>query len=391
MKNPEPLEDKTLPVAPLKIVPLVGCESMAESLNAHIKKTRKRMCKNNPQLEMIPGYLSDTYLSYPEINRHGTGEGSIKLSESLRGSDLFILSDITNPTGTYSIFGKTNHMSPDNHFQDIKRLISATNGNTVRINVVMPFLYEGRQHKRTGRESLDCAMMLRELSDYGVSEIITFDAHDPSVQNSIPLRTFDNFMPTYQFVRALFKYVPDFSTDPDELMIISPDEGAMSRAVYLSNMLGVDIGLFYKRRDYSKVVDGRNPIVAHEYLGDHLAGRDCIVIDDMIASGGSMLDLLKQLKARGARRIFICATYGLFTKGLEEFDKYYEAGILTKLITTNLVYQSPELLSRPYYATADMHRYLANIIDTLNRNVSAESIRKTSHKIREILKREIIS
>ena len=387
MSKSDNLVEIKIPVAPLKIAYLSGCEKIAKAVDKHIISIRKRMAKNNPRLESVPGYLASSYLVKPIINRMGTGEGTVKLEDSLRGTDLFIISDITNSNETYSIFGRTNHISPDNHFQDIKRLISATNGNTHRVSVIMPFLYEGRQHKKTGRESLDCAVALQELRDYGVSDIITFDAHDPSVQNSIPLRTFDNFFPTYQFVSTLLKAVPDIEIDNEKLIIISPDEGAISRSIYFSNVLGVDIGLFYKRRDYSQIVNGKNPIVAHEYLGDKIEGKDAIVIDDMIASGGSMIDVCKQIKAKGAKRVFICCTFGLFTEGLGVFDKAYEEGLFNKVITTNLVYQKPELLERSYYQTADMYRYLANIVDVINKNISTDNLKGTRRKIESVLER----
>ena len=363
---------------------------MAHAVDHSILSTRKRLVHDYPSLAEVPGFLPETFLLKPNFRRFGTGEGGVSLGESIRGTDFFILADVTNSSPTYKVFGKTNHMSPDNHFQDIKRVISATQGTPNRVCVVMPFLYEGRQHKRSGRESLDCALALKELSDYGVSEIITFDAHDPSVQNAVPLRTFDNYMPTYQFVRALVKSVPDIKLDNDHLIVISPDEGAMSRSVYLSEMLGVDIGVFYKRRDYSRVVGGKNPIVAHEYLGNSIVGKDAVVIDDMISSGGSMLDVCKQLKEKGVNRVFICTTFGLFTDGLDAFDRYYEQGYFTKLITTNLVYRTQELLKRPYYETANMYQYMANIIDTLNHNDTSDKVRGTTTKISRIIEQHML-
>ena len=389
MPEYDPISEKTPPFAPLKIVYLTGCAQMARAVDHTNLSTRKRISSQYPSLLEVQGYLPESLLVKPDFRRFGTGEGGVSLGESLRGTDLFILVDVTNASPTYKVFGKTNHMSPDNHFQDIKRVISAVQGTANRVNVVMPFLYEGRQHKRSGRESLDCAIALKELQSYGVSEVITFDAHDPSVQNAVPLRTFDNYMPTYQFVRALVKSVPDIKLDNDHLIVISPDEGAMSRSVYLSEMLGVDIGVFYKRRDYSRVVGGKNPIVAHEYLGNSIVGKDAVVIDDMISSGGSMLDVCKQLKEKGVNRVFICTTFGLFTDGLELFDRYYEQGYFTKLITTNLVYRSPELLKREYYETANMYQYMANIIDTLNHNDTSEKIRGTSTRISRIVEQHM--
>ena len=383
----EGFQEMASPVAPLKIAYLPGTYQMAKAVDKSIHHARVRSGAKDPELLQSPGYLRDSYLIKPVIERFGTGEGKISIPGSIRGSDLFILSDVTNHSLTYKVFGRTNHMSPDNHFQDIKRLISATNGTAHRICLVMPFLYEGRQHKRSGRESLDCAVALRELANYGVNEIISFDAHDPSVQNATPLLTFDNFMPTYQFVRALVKSFPDISLSKEDLIVISPDEGAVPRAMYLSNLLSVDIGVFYKRRDYSRIENGKNPIVAHEYLGDNLVGKDAIVIDDMISSGGSMLDVCSKLKDRGAKRVFICSTYGLFTDGLDLFDKAYEEGLFDKVITTNLIYRPKELIKREYYETANMYKYLANIIDTLNHDVATEKIKSTTRKITNMLER----
>ena len=329
MPNIELLE-KSMPVAPIRIAAL-GCRELAEEVDRKLVKFRNELVERK-QLSVIPqGYSEESFIVECECPRFGTGEGKGYIKESVRGTDLYIMVDVTNYSESYTVCGHENHMSPDNHFQDLKRIISAATGKAHRINVIMPFLYEGRQHRRTKRESLDCALALKELSDMGVSNIITFDAHDPRVQNSIPLNGFDNFFPTYQFLKALIKSVPDLRVDNDHLMIISPDEGAMSRAVYFSNILGVDMGMFYKRRDYSTIVNGKNPIVAHEFLGDSVEGKDVVVIDDMISSGGSMLDVAKQLKERNAKRVFVCTTYGLFTDGLDKFDEYYEKGWLNPL------------------------------------------------------------
>ena len=303
----------------------------------------------------------------------------------MRGADLYILVDVCNHSLTYSLCGYSNYMSPDNHYQDLKRIISAATGKAKRINVVMPFLYEGRQHKRTKRESLDCSLALQELIDMGVSNIITFDAHDPRVQNAIPLHGFDTFMPTYQFLKVLTREVPDFHIDNDHLMIISPDEGAMSRAVYFSNILGVDMGMFYKRRDYSRIVNGKNPIVAHEFLGDSVEDKDVIIVDDMISSGESMLDVAKKMKERKARRVFVCTTFGLFTDGFQKFDEYYEKGYITKVVTTNLNYRDPELLTKPYYAEADMTSFLAMIIEQLNHDNTLSKMESPTNKINSLL------
>lgn len=307
------------------------------------------------------------------------------IHESVRGSDLFVMVDVCNYSLTYSVNGHLNHMSPDDHYQDLKRIISAATGKAHRINVIMPFLYESRQHKRTKRESLDCALGLEELIDMGVSNILTFDAHDPRVQNSIPLKGFDNFSPAYQFMKALFRAESDLKVDKDHLMIISPDEGAMHRAVYFSNVLGVDMGMFYKRRDYSTVVNGKNPIVAHEFLGDDVSGKDVIILDDMISSGESMLDVAKQLKDRHANRVFICTTFGLFTEGLGKFDEYYEKGYIDRVITTNLTYLPAEASEKPYFVVADMSKFLALIIDSLNHDISIGSVLNPTDKIHRLL------
>ncbi|MGN0362777.1 MAG: ribose-phosphate pyrophosphokinase [Bilifractor sp.] len=374
-------------VAPLKLIALPGCEEMANTINKYLVQFRQEISEQNSAKKDSYGYATDNYIINVDLPRFGSGEGKGVISESIRGVDLFILVDVCNYSVTYSEFGCTNHMSPDDHFQNLKRVIAAANGKAHRISVIMPFLYEGRQHKRTGRESLDCALALQELVDYGVTNILTFDAHDPRVMNSIPLHGFDNFFPTYQFLKALLKTESDLQISNEHLMIISPDEGAMSRAIYFSNVLGVDMGMFYKRRDYSRIVNGKNPIVAHEFLGDSVEGKDCIVIDDMISSGGSMLDVAAQLKSRGARNVYVCCTFGLFTDGLSKFDEYYEKGLIKKVITTNLIYQTPELLSRPWYSTAKMGKYVASIIDTLNHDVSINKVRDNTLKINKLLKR----
>ena len=384
MPNIELLE-KSTPTAPIRIVALAGCQDLAKEVDKKLVKFRKELVAKKKPSQIPQGYSLPSFLVDSEIIRFGTGEGKGYIKESVRGTDLFIMVDITNYSLTYKVCGHENHMSPDNHYQDLKRIIAAATGKAHRINVVMPFLYEGRQHKRSKRESLDCAMALQELVSMGVSNIITFDAHDPRVQNAIPLSGFDNFMPTYQFLKALLRSVPDLQIDNEHLMIISPDEGAMARAVYFSNILGVDMGMFYKRRDYSTVVNGKNPIVAHEFLGDSVAGKDVIVIDDMISSGESMLDVAKQLKDRNANRVFVCTTFGLFTDGLKKFDEYYEKGYIHKVITTDLNYHTPELLDRPYYEPAAMGKYLASIMDTLNHDVSVEKVRSTTSKITKLL------
>lgn len=309
------------------------------------------------------------------------------MEESVRGTDIYAMVDVTNYSLTYKVSGFTNHMSPDDHYQDLKRIIGATVSTAHRVNVIMPFLYEGRQHKRTHRESLDCAMMLEELVNMGVQNIITFDAHDPRVQNAIPLSGFDNFMPTYQFVKALFKHDQTLHIDKDNFMVISPDEGAMNRAVYLANNLGVDMGMFYKRRDYSKVINGRNPIVAHEFLGSSVEGKTVLIIDDMISSGESMLDTAKELKERKAKKVIVCCTFGLFTNGLEKFDEFYAKGYIDCVITTNLNYRVPELFTKDWYVEADMSKYIAAIINSLNHNASIGNSLSPTEKIQKIIRK----
>ena len=386
MPNIELLE-KSTPVAPVRIAALAGCQDLANEVDKKLVKFRKELVAKKKPSQIPQGYSLPSFLVDSEIIRFGTGEGKGHIKESVRGADLFIMVDITNYSLTYKVCGHENHMSPDNHFQDLKRIISAATGKAHRINVIMPFLYEGRQHRRTKRESMDCALMLQELRDMGVSNFITFDAHDPRVQNSIPLNGFDNFFPTYQFLKALVKEVKDFKLDNDHLMIISPDEGAMSRAVYFSNILGVDMGMFYKRRDYSTIIDGRNPIVAHEFLGADVKGKDMIIIDDMISSGESMLEVAKLLKDREARNIYMCSTFGLFTSGLEKFDKAYEEGLFTKVLTTNVVYQTPELLSREYYISCDLSKYIALIIDKLNHDASISGLLDPADRIQKVIKK----
>ena len=377
----------TIPAGALGLLPLESCKGIGEEVDKYLVGWRRERKHEHEGDITFSGYARDSYVIKASCPRFGSGEAKGTLKESVRGYDLFILVDITNYNLTYKLCGMENHMSPDNHFQDLKRIISAATGKAHRINVIMPFLYEGRQHRRKKRESLDCALALRELSDMGVANIITFDAHDPRVQNSIPLNGFDNFFPTYQFLKALIKNVDNFQVDNDHLMIISPDEGAMSRAVYFSNILGVDMGMFYKRRDYSTVVNGKNPIVAHEFLGDSVEGKDVVIIDDMISSGESMLDVAKQIKERHANRVFICTTYGLFTEGMDKFDAYYEKGWIDKVITTNLNYRIPELLTRPYYVEANMSKYLASIMDIINHDVSVEKVRSSNEKIMDLMKR----
>ena len=387
MSNQYVFNDR-LPLAPLKIAALESCRDLAQKVNDHIVNFRRNdteeLIRRQGNLQ-YRGYDVDSYLLDCACPRFGSGEAQGIVNESVRGTDIFCMVDVTNHSLTYKMSGYVNHMSPDDHYQDLKRIIGATASTAHRINVIMPFLYESRQHKRTHRESLDCAMALEELVSMGVSNIITFDAHDPRVQNAIPLSGLDNFMPTYQFVKALFKHDNTLRIDKDHLMVISPDEGAMSRAVYLANNLGVDMGMFYKRRDYTRIVNGRNPIVAHEFLGTSVEGKDMIIIDDMISSGESMLEVAAALKERKANKIFVFSTFGLFTNGLDKFDKAYENGIIDKVLTTNLIYQTPELLQREWYINCDMSKYIAYIIDTLNHDSSISDLLNPNERIQNIV------
>ena len=374
-----------LPVAPLKIVALDSAQGFCNQVNEYLvdfRKTINNVHKGDPALL---GYIEKNYLLPVSTPRFGSGEGKALVQESVRGKDLFILVDVCNYSLTYKVNGYVNHKSPDDHYQDLKRVIAAAAGKAHRINVIMPFLYEGRQHKRYGRESLDCAYMLQELSEMGIDNFVTFDAHDPRVQNATPLCGFDNFTPSYQFAKALLSNEKDLIIDKDHTIVISPDEGALSRAVYFASVLGVDTGMFYKRRDYTTVVNGKNPIIAHEFLGDSIDGKDVIIMDDMISSGESMLDTAKQLKEMNAKRVFICCTFGLFTNGLDAFDKAYEKCYFDKVITTNLNYRPEELLSRPYYLEADMSKFLASIIDFMNHDISLGNVLTPTEKIQKIL------
>jgi ribose-phosphate pyrophosphokinase len=379
-----------LPLAPLKIAALESCLPLANKVHEHIVAFRRNdleELKSKSENLLYRGYDAESYLLDIECPRFGSGEAKGVINDSVRGTDVFVMVDVTNYSLTYTVNGFINHMSPDDHYQDLKRIISASVATAKRVNVIMPFLYESRQHKRTKRESLDCALSLEELVKMGVKNIITFDAHDPRVQNSIPLHGFDNVLPTYQFVKTIFSNIHDITIDKDHLMIISPDEGAMHRAVYLANNLGVDMGMFYKRRDYSKVVDGRNPIIAHEFLGASVEGKTVIIIDDMIASGESMIDTAKQLKERKAKRVIVCATFGLFTSGLERFDTAHNNGLIDYVCTTNLNYHTPELLDRSWYLEADMSKYLAAIINSFNHDVSIGKTLSPTYKIQKFVKK----
>ena len=378
---------ETMPTGTLGLIPTASCMELGKKVDSYLSTWREHREHEHHNDIAFKEYHKESYIIEPHIPRFGSGEAKCVINQSVRGYDLYIMVDVTNYSMTYSLCGHTNHMSPDDHFQDLKRIIAAAAGKARRINVIMPFLYESRQHKRSGRESLDCAMALQELVNMGVENIITFDAHDPRVQNSIPLKGFETVQPIYQFLKHLLKNEPDLQIDSDHMMVISPDEGGTSRAIYFANMLGLDMGMFYKRRDYTKIVNGRNPIVAHEFLGSSVEGKDVLIIDDMISSGESMLDVAKELKRRKARKVFICATFGLFTGGLAKFDQYYQDGLIDRILTTNLVYQTPDLLSRPYYIDVDMSKYIALIIDNLNHDASLSDLLTPTKRINKLLER----
>lgn len=386
MPNLQMLENK-LPVAPLKLVVMDSAKELGEEINSYLVEFRKHLQATFKDMPSWEGYAEDSYLTQADCPRFGTGEAKGVFYESVRGKDLYILVDICNHSITYTINGYTNHKSPDDHYQDLKRIIAAATGKAHRINVIMPFLYEGRQHKRSNRESLDCAFMLEELYSMGINNFITFDAHDPRVCNAIPLNGFDNYITPYQFIRGLLDRERDLIIDKDHLVVISPDEGALNRTVFFANVLGVNTGMFYKRRDYTTIVNGKNPIVAHEFLGDSLEGKDVIILDDMISSGESMIDTARQLKEMNANRVFICCTFGLFTSGLDAFDEAYEKGYFERVITTNLNYLPPEIYSRPYYVQAKMSKFIASIIDFMNHDVSMENVYTPADKIHKVLDR----
>ncbi len=378
---------ENIPVGSLGMIPIDGCQELGGKVNDYLVKWRKEAVAKTKDDVVFHDYQKETYIIDAKVPRFGSGEAKGIINESVRGKDIYLMVDVCNYSLTYSLSGHTNHMSPDDHFQNLKRVIAAIGGKARRINVIMPFLYESRQHKRSSRESLDCALALQELVRMGVDNIITFDAHDPRVQNAIPLSGFETVRPTYQFIKGLLQNVPDLKIDSEHMMAISPDEGATGRAIYLANVLGLDMGMFYKRRDYTRIVDGRNPIVAHEFLGSSVEGKDVIIIDDMISSGDSILDVAKQLKSRKANRIFAAATFGLFTNGMKKFDEAYEQGIIHGILTTNLIYQTPELLSKPYYINCDLSKYIALIIDTLNHDGSISSILSPNERIQNVVKK----
>lgn len=376
---------KTIPYGDLGIIPLESSKQIGKKVDQYIVGWRN---KSTPGSSIhFTNYKKDSYIIDAVCPRFGSGEAKGILNESVRGKDVYLLVDVCNHSLSYKVCGQINHMSPDDHYQDLKRIIAAISGKARRITVIMPFLYESRQHKRSSRESLDCALALQELTNMGVENIITFDAHDPRVQNAIPLKGFETVQPTYQFIKALLQNMPDLHINPDEMMIISPDEGAMGRAIYFANVTGVDVGTFYKRRDYTRIVEGRNPIIAHEFLGADVAGKNVLIIDDMISSGESMIDVATELKRRNANHIFVASTFGLFTNGLSKFDEAYEKGLIHRLMTTNLVYQSKELLEREYYIDVDMSKYIALLIDTLNHDASIAEYLSPTGRIERILKK----
>ncbi len=378
---------ETIPVGSLGIIPLEGCKALGEKVDYYLVKWRTERESEHKDSLAFSGYQRDTYLLQAAVPRFGSGEAKGVIKQSVRGSDLYLLIDVANYSLTYSLCGHENHMSPDDHYQDLKRIIAAVGGKARRITVIMPYLYESRQHKRTARESLDCALALQEMVNMGVDNIITFDAHDPRVQNAIPLHGFETVQPAYQFIKGLLAHVKDLTIDNDHMMVISPDEGGMSRAIYIANVLGLDMGMFYKRRDYTRVVKGRNPIVAHEFLGSSVEGKDMIIIDDMISSGESVLEVASALKERKANRVFVFSTFGLFTAGLDCFDEAYQNGTICRVLTTNLIYQTPELLAREWYIDCDMSKYIAYIIDTLNHDTSISDLLNPVERIQSAIAR----
>ncbi len=376
----------TIPVGQLGIIALPGCEELAAKIDHYLKTWRYERNSEHKNSLAFAGYEKSTYIVDIDFPRFGTGESKAALKQTVRGYDIFILCDVFNYGVTYKMYGMDIPMSPDDHYANIKRAISAIEGKAKRISVIMPMLYEGRQHKRSSRESLDCAMMLQELNNMGVENIITFDAHDARVMNAIPLCGFESVSPIYQMIKAMVRNIDDVNMDKDKLMIISPDEGGMSRCIYYSTILGVELGMFYKRRDYSRIVDGRNPIIAHEFLGDNVEGKDVIIVDDMISSGESMIEVATKLKELKANRIYIFSAFGLFCNGLEGFDKAFEEGKIYKVFTTNLIYRTPELLKREWYVEVDLSKYISYMVDTLNHDTSIGELLNPAEKITKLLK-----
>ena len=386
-KREEKRNLESIPVGSLGIISLDGCRNLAQKVDSYLVKWRFERESEHKGSLAFSGYQRDSYLLKARVPRFGSGEGKGEILESVRGADLYILVDVLNYSETYSLCGHENHMSPDDHYQDLKRIIAAVGGKARRITVIMPFLYESRQDRRTSRESLDCAIALQELVRMGVDNIITFDAHEPRVQNAIPLSGFETVQTPYQFIKGLLKHVKGLKIDADHMMVISPDEGGMRRAIYIANVLGLDMGMFYKRRDYRRIVNGRNPIISHEFLGSDVAGKDMIIIDDMISSGDSVLEVAAELKKRNAGNIFVFATFGLFTGGLSRFDEAYEKGLISRVLTTNLIYQTPELLEKEWYISCDLSKYIAYIIDTLNHDSSISDLLNPNERIQSIVRR----
>ena len=386
-KREEKRNLETIPVGSLGVIPLKGCRPLGEKVDYYLVKWRAERENEHKGSLAFTGYQRDSYLLDAEVPRFGSGEAKGVIKQSVRGDDLYLLVDVANYSLTYSLCGHENHMSPDDHYQDLKRIIAAIGGKARRITVIMPFLYESRLSKRSSRESLDCAIALQEMVSMGVDNIITFDAHDARVQNAIPLHGFETVQPAYQFVKGLVNNVKGLNIDSNHMMVISPDEGGTSRAIYIANVLGLDMGMFYKRRDYTRVVNGENPVVAHEFLGSSIEDKDMIIIDDMISSGNTVLEVAAALKARKAGRIFVFATFGLFTVGLDRFDKAYEDGIIDRVLTTNLIYQTPELLEREWYIDCDLSKYIAYIIDTLNHDSSISDLLNPVERIQSIITR----
>ena len=384
-KREEKRNLETIPVGSLGIIPLEGCKTLGKKVDDYLVKWRAERESEHKDSLAFTGYQRDSYILDAQVPRFGSGEAKGIIKQSVRGNDLYILVDIANYSLTYSLCGHQNHMSPDDHYQDLKRIIAAVGGRARRITVIMPFLYESRQNKRTSRESLDCALALQEMVNMGVDNIITFDAHDARVQNAIPLHGFETVQPAYQFIKGLLNHVKGLNIDSRHMMVISPDEGGMSRAIYMANVLGLDIGMYYKRKDYTRVVNGRHPVVAHEFLGSSVEGKDMLIIDDMISSGESVLEVATALKERKAKRIFVCSTFGLFTAGLDRFDKAYEKGIIDRVLTTNLIYQTPELLEREWYINCDLSKYIAYLIDTLNHDSSISDLLNPVERIHTIV------
>ena len=372
------------PVGPIALVPLKGSVEFTDKVNWYLS-TRRSEYQEQEFVSKYPGFYRTDYRIKVENTRFSSGEGKAVIQSSVRGHDLFTISDVTNFSCTYKMFGQENHMSPDDHYQDLKRVILACSGKARRINVIMPFLYEGRQHKRNSRESLDCAFALEEIYGLGVENIITFDAHDERVANAIPTSGFESLSATYQIIKEMYRSIPDLHFTEDRFMVISPDEGGISRAMYFASILGVPLGTFYKRRDYTRVVNGKNPIIAHEFLGESVEGLDILIVDDMISSGDSMLDIAREMKKRGARNIYCAVTFGLFTEGIDKFNQAYEEGLISKVFSTNLIYRRPELLAAPWFADVNMSKFVALLIDAINHDSSLSNLIKPTEKIRKLL------